>query len=537
MGTSVRIRFIHAAGLAIALGLVGATPAAAVITPTTSAPGVAGAMSDTLAGGELANSTFPALAAPPAHPAATADSSLAGFPTSGNRFSILSSGDATLAGNGQATFAGVTNGGGNGGHGTAVQDLVTLRLNLNVPASANCFSIDFRFLSEEYPTFVGSSVNDGFVAELDTSNFQGDGNAVTAPHNFAFDEGGNVISVNTAGISEANAAGTVYGGGTSLLRASTPVSPGPHSVYLSVFDQGDSNYDSAAFLDRAVMTNTPPSVCKAGASNDVTPPDTTITDGPKEGATTGVNPSFSFTSSEPGSAFQCSLDGTAYTDCANPASYADLSKGAHTFSVRAFDAAGNGDPTPASRSFKVKGGKQLATPVAGESVNLNVVNGTIKYRCKSDGDFRRVNDARQIDVGCTVDATDGKVRLTTETETGETQSAEFYDGVFKIGQKSNETEVTLKLSGELGCGKGGTKGRADKRGRRRGGRGLWGNGEGRFTTRGHHGAGTVRGTKWFVGDRCDGSTYIKVARGVVSFRDFVADKTVEVRAGERYSTK
>ena len=76
-----------------------------------------------------------------------------------------------------------------------------------------------------------------------------------------------------------------------------------------------------------------------------------------------------------------------------------------------------------------------------------------------------------------------------------------------------------------------------KRGRRRGGRGLWGDGDGRFTTRGHHGAGTVRGTKWFVGDRCDGSTYIKVARGVVSFRDFVADKTVEVRAGQQYSTK
>ena len=283
MGKSVRIRFIHAAGLVIALGLVAAAPASAVITPTTSAPGAAGAMSDSLAGGELASSTFPVFAAPPAHPAATADSSLAGFPTSGDSFSILSSGDATLAGNGQATFAGVTNGSGNGGHGTAVQDLVTLRLNLNVPASANCFSIDFRFLSEEYPTFVGSSVNDGFVAELDTSDFQGDGNAVTAPHNFAFDEGGNVISVNTAGISAANAAGTVYGGGTSLLRASTPVSPGLHSVYLSVFDQGDSNYDSAAFLDRAVMTNTPPSVCKAGVSSDVTPPDTTITDGPKEG--------------------------------------------------------------------------------------------------------------------------------------------------------------------------------------------------------------------------------------------------------------
>ena len=534
--TALRIRFIHAAGLALALGLVAAAPASATITPSASAPTVAGAMADPL-GAALSGSSFPVIAPAPANPAATSDSPLAGFPRSGSTYSILSSGDTTLADDGQATFAGVTNGSGNGGHGIAVQDLVTLRLGLNVPATANCFSIDFRFLSEEYPDFVNAGKNDGFVAELDTSDFQGDGNSLTAPHNFAFDEQGNVVSVNTAGISATNAAGSVYGGATSLLRASTPVSPGAHTVYLSIFDQGDSTYDSAAFLDRAVVTNTPPSTCKAGANSDVVPPETTITDGPADGSKTGPNPSFTFGSSEPGSAFQCSLDGAAFADCSSPASYADLSKGAHAFSVQAFDPAGNPDPTPASRSFKVKGGKQLAAPVSGESVNLEVANGTVEFRCSGDNRFRTVNDARQIDVGCTVDTTRGKVRLTSETDTGETQSALFYDGVFKIKQKTGESEVTLKLSGDLGCGKSSGRKGSDKRGRRRGGRGLWGDGDGRFTTRGHHGAGTVRGTKWFVGDRCDGSTYIKVDRGVVSFRDFVADKTVEVKAGQRYSTK
>ena len=534
--TAVRIRFIHAAGLALAFGLVAAAPASAAITPSSNAPTVAGALADPL-GGTLSGTSFPVVAPAPANPAATSDSPLAGFPRSGSTYSILSSGDTTLAGDDQATFAGVTNGTGDGGHGTAVEDLVTLRLDLNVPASANCFSIDFRFLSEEYPTFVGGTVNDGFVAELDTSDFQGDGSAVTAPHNFAFDEAGNVISVNTAGISAPNAAGTVYGGATSLLRASTPVTPGAHTVYLSVFDQGDSNYDSAAFLDRAVATNTPPSTCKAGASSDVVPPETTITGGPAEGSKTKPNPSFTFDSSEPGSAFQCSLDGAAFADCSSPASYADLSKGAHGFAVRAFDPAGNPDPTPASRSFTVKGGKQLAAPTAGKSVNLDVANGTIEFKCPGDNRFHTVKDARQIDVGCTVDATRGKVQLTSETSSGETQSALFYDGVFKIKQKTGESEVTLKLSGDLGCGKNSGRKGSDKRGRRRGGRGLWGDGDGRFTTRGHHGAGTVRGTKWFVGDRCDGSTYIKVARGVVSFRDFVADRTVEVRAGHQYSTK
>ena len=129
------------------------------------------------------------------------------------------------------------------------------------------------------------------------------------------------------------------------------------------------------------------------------------------------------------------------------------------------------------------------------------------------------------------------MRLTSGTdEAGETQSASFFLGVFKIKQELGETEVTLKLNGKLDCGGGNGREAASKRGRRRGGRGLWGDGDGRFTTRGNRGAGSVRGTRWFVGDNCDGSTEVRVNRGVVSFRDFVADRTVEVKAGGQYST-
>lgn len=537
---TVRIRFIHAAAAALTVGLVAAAPASATVTPSSNAPTVASAMTDALVPGVLSGSSFPVIAAAPAKPAATIDSPLAGFPTSGSTYAILSSGDTTLADDpNTAPDSGATNGSGNGGHGDAVEDLVTLRLAISVPGSANCLSLDFRFLSEEFPEFVGQTVNDAFVAELDTSDFQGQGDAVTAPHNFAFDEAGNAISVNTAGFSAANASGTTYDGATSLLRASTPVTPGPHAVYLSVFDQGDSAYDSAALLDRVVLTNTPPNVCQTGSSSDTIPPETTITGGPGDGLSTGPNPSFTFVSSEPGSAFQCRLDGAPFATCSSPAGYADLANGSHVFSVRAFDTAGNPDPTPASRSFTVTGGRgDLPLPVAGEAVNIGVVSGTVRAQCKGDDGFRRIGAAEQLAVGCTVDATRGRVRLTSATDTpGVTQTADFYFGQFKIKQRTGETEVTLKLNGDLGCGKGSKSNAVAKRGRRRGGRGLWGDGDGRFTTRGHHGAGTVRGTKWIVGDRCDGSTYVKVTRGAVSFRDFVADKTVAVRAGHQYSTK
>jgi hypothetical protein len=208
---------------------------------------------------------------PTANAAATSDSSLAGFPTSGATFAILSSGDAQFADdpNGSGD-TGIGNGGGGGGHGESIFDLVKLRIDLAVPAGVNCLSMDFRFLSEEYPEFVGSTYNDAFVAELDTSNFSVDVNEnIVAPNNFAFDEDGDAVSVNTAGFSESNATGTTYDGATGLLQASTPITAGPHSIYLSIFDQGDGVLDSAAFIDRLRLRNLPPASCTTGATTGV----------------------------------------------------------------------------------------------------------------------------------------------------------------------------------------------------------------------------------------------------------------------------
>ena len=89
---------------------------------------------------------------------------------------------------------------------------------------------------------------------------------------------------------------------------------------------------------------------------DTTAPETLIDSGP-EGPTQLARPSFSFHSSEPGSALQCSLDqGTpAYSPCQSgtfqpPAPLAD---GSYTLRVRATDPAGNLDPSPATRAFTV----------------------------------------------------------------------------------------------------------------------------------------------------------------------------------------
>ena len=87
---------------------------------------------------------------------------------------------------------------------------------------------------------------------------------------------------------------------------------------------------------------------------DTTPPETTITSDSTEGGTLPIDSAtFGFSSSEANNTFACSLDGAAYSPCSSPKSYSSLADGPHTFSVRATDAAGNTDATPASRTWTV----------------------------------------------------------------------------------------------------------------------------------------------------------------------------------------
>jgi hypothetical protein len=99
-----------------------------------------------------------------------------------------------------------------------------------------------------------------------------------------------------------------------------------------------------------------PAYCELGAAIgtacDAGPPETTIDSGPS-GSIASNSASFSFRSSEPGSSFQCRLDGGGLESCGSPQSYGGLADGQHTFEVVATDAAANVDPTPASRTFAV----------------------------------------------------------------------------------------------------------------------------------------------------------------------------------------
>lgn len=84
---------------------------------------------------------------------------------------------------------------------------------------------------------------------------------------------------------------------------------------------------------------------------DADPPETRIESGP--GTTTDRTPSFRFSADELGARFECRIDRRTWRRCTSGRAMGPLPLGRHRFTVRATDAEGNVDPSPASRIFTV----------------------------------------------------------------------------------------------------------------------------------------------------------------------------------------
>jgi CSLREA domain-containing protein len=282
--------------------------------------------------------------------------------------------------------------------------------------------------------------------------------------------------------------------------------------------------------------------CDAGAyEGDFVPPPTSIDSGPS-GTTTDSAASFTFSSTEAATRFDCRLDGPAgqgtFAPCTSPANFSGLGPGAYTFFVRATDAAGNTSTT--SRSFTVAVVSQQTptptptpTPVPNKSVVIQPVSGKVLVKLPGKKTFEPVDVTRGIPDGATVDTTKGKIRLFAIPKAGKpAENALFYDGIFQVRLGGGITE--LRLTEALSCPSGKAAALTAKKKPKT--RKLWGDGSGSFRTRGQYSAATVRGTKWLVQDSC-GKTLTRVAKGVVSVQDFVKDKKILLRAPKSYTAR
>ncbi len=160
-------------------------------------------------------------------------------------------------------------------------------------------------------------------------------------------------------------------------RAYTGLGAGPHAFEVRATDPVGNTGSSASH----------------SWTVDLTPPDTTITAGPPATTNSG-SASFSFDASEAGSSFECQLDGAGFTPCTSPRAYVGLASGSHTFQVRATDAAGNADGTPASQAWAidtaapdtvVDSGPGSPTAATGATFTFSAGEPGSTFECQLDG--------------------------------------------------------------------------------------------------------------------------------------------------------
>jgi hypothetical protein len=169
------------------------------------------------------------------------------------------------------------------------------------------------------------------------------------------------------------------------------------------------------------------------------------------------------------------------------------------------------------------------TPQFHKSVVLRRVSGKVRVRLKGSKTFVDLSAIDEIPLGATVDTKRGRVELASVPSLGgPVQKTQLYDGQFSVAQKGAITEFALNEALRA-CSKRARTAAAKPKTRK-----LWGDGKGKFRTKGTYSAATVRGTQWLVQDSCAG-TLTQVKQGSVLVT--AGKKRIVVRAGQRYLAK
>ena len=216
-------------------------------------------------------------------------------------------------------------------------------------------------------------------------------------------------------------------------------------------------------------------------------------------------------------------------------------------------------------TFTTSHGATPGSPTLGKTFNLAPVSGTVLI--KINGVFVPLTELTQIPKNTVIDALHGALSLTTATTGGshpahdaakgkkpkpkpKTQKGTFGGAVFKLSQATRGAGkglVTLTLVEGAGF-KGAPTYATCKKPKKKAGDAsaaaasskalqlLHASAKGKFKTSGRYAAATVRGTKWTITDRCDGTLTHDITDSV-AVTDFVHHKTIILHAGQSYLAK
>jgi hypothetical protein len=180
-------------------------------------------------------------------------------------------------------------------------------------------------------------------------------------------------------------------------------------------------------------------------------------------------------------------------------------------------------------------------PVLAKTANAATVSGTVLVRLPGTTTFVALSSLRQIPFGTVINATNGRVKVTTAGPHGGTQEGEFFEGEFVLSQGRNGLVVATLAGGSFAvCPTARERAHTADASAASSGkhvvRKLWTNAHGSFSTKGNYAAGAVAGTEWLTEDLCDG-TLIRVTRDKVAVTNLVTHRHVLVKVGHSYLAK
>jgi hypothetical protein len=217
------------------------------------------------------------------------------------------------------------------------------------------------------------------------------------------------------------------------------------------------------------------------------------------------------------------------------ASVSGLVPNAH-YHVRLVATNATGTTFGPDQTFATSSDPPPPAPVLAKSVDAKPVSG--KVFLLVGGKLVPLTEADQLRSGTVVDTRNGSLQLTTASnQKHKQQTGTFGGAIFKITQvHSGLTTLSLvesALKGAPSYASCKTKGAHAAAVSKKVLQLLHSSAKGKFRTKGRYAAATVRGTKWTIADRCDGTLTHDITDSVV-VNDFVRHKTVVIHHGQSY---